>query len=497
MDRFTLQLYITVSLLGSVCHCWDVKVPTTVKGIKKSCVLVPCSTDPYSKVSWYKYQRSGYPHVYSSDQSEIIDEFKGRTSVPGSAQEGNCSLRIDNLQNLDGEVNLYVWIWMHGNTNKGFYQQTTKINLLEPQKPNISVQSPHVEEGKVLTAKCTFRTSCPEPPPQLSWLGLRNAMNVVSHTQNRDTLWDTEATATFQVTRGDQGTHLGCETTLGGQSFQSVSVELEVLYAPTDVRVDYTGSRTVVEGHKVSLNCTSDSKPKPTHYEWVVTRNNTTTRFSGSTAELQDVTRDTSVICIATNSVGQSESKQLSLDVHYPPSILPGAFCSTENGLLKCLCQAEAKPNAVISWSINGSNALVSSFNTSTWDKGSMTVSELTGPWGQEGKVTCTATNLAGTEFNLMNVHSKRTGSLLMAAGAGAAVVCVIIGLVAAIVISKKRRRTEQPVDLDRVQPVRSDKKSNDYASNEDLYVNMPQAEQACKDQDAESFIYQNLDDRP
>lgn len=124
-------LIFSVSLLGGVCHCLEAVVQGPVSAIKGSCVFVPCSTVPYSAVKWYKYKRVGYPVVYSRDRTEIMDEFSGRTSIPGSAQEGNCTLRINNVKQQDGEVDLYVWIWKHDGDHKGFYDKTIKINVCE------------------------------------------------------------------------------------------------------------------------------------------------------------------------------------------------------------------------------------------------------------------------------------------------------------------------------------------------------------------------------
>ncbi|XP_026779821.3 myelin-associated glycoprotein isoform X1 [Pangasianodon hypophthalmus] len=581
MDRFgILKLFISVSLLGGVCRCWEVRLQRSVTAIKGSCVFVPCSTDSYSKVIWYKYKRVGYPVVYSQDTSTILDEFRGRTSVPGNAQAGNCTLKIDNVRQQDSEVDLYVWIWKHNGNDKGFYDQTIKIKVLEPVDPQMSVDKTQTK-GKAFTATCKFRYSCPSPPPQIAWMGLQSISNVLTHTQDGEGLWVTEATAQFKVTHQDQATHLSCKIVHSGQSLSSNSVSLNILYAPTDLKVDYigsstvvegskislrctskgnpapiqyewlvtqnnttirhtgspvvlqnirrrtsvsciatnsvgkgeskqlsldvhhaptdvkvvyTGSSTIVEGNKISLRCTSASRPAPTLYEWLVTQNNTTIHHKGSTVVLQDVKRDTSVSCIATNSIGQGESKQLSLNVHYSPSILPGSFCSMQKGTLKCVCQAEAKPSAVISWTIDGSSVLFPLFNTTTQANGSMTESELTGPQGHN--VTCTARNSEGTAFTQISVHSEGDASAVpVSVVAGVAGVCLVLGLaVAAIMIWKKRRHVEPSGDLSTGQNVKPDKICHDYhlESDEDLYVNAVHGHQAYDDQDKESCIYEN-----
>ncbi|MCJ8745487.1 hypothetical protein PDJAM_G00130740 [Pangasius djambal] len=478
-----LKLFIAVSLLGGVCHCWKVQLQRPVTAIKGSCVLVPCSTDPYSKVSWYKYKSLGYPVVYAQDHSTIMDEFRGRTSVPGNSQEGNCTLKIDNVRQRDSEVDLYVWIWKHDGKNEGFYDQTVKIEVYAPTDLKVDyIGSSTVVEGNKISLRCTSKGN--PASIQYEWLV----------TQNNNTIRHTGSTVVLQDVK--RRTSVSCIATNSIGQGESKQLSLDVHHAPTDVKVDYTGSSTVVEGNKISLRCTSESRPAPTLYEWLVTPNNTTIHHKESTVVLQDVKRDTSVACIATNSIGQGESKQLSLDVHYSPSILPGSFCSMQKGTLKCVCQAEAKPSAVISWTVDGSSALFPPFNTTTQDNGSMTESELTGPQGHNA--TCTARNSIGTAFTQIPVHSEGDASgVLVSVVAGVAGVCLILGLaVAAIMIGKKRRHAEPRGDLSTAQHVKPDKMCHDYhlESDEDLYVNAVHGQQAYEDQDKESCIYENYD---
>ncbi|KAK3540814.1 hypothetical protein QTP86_001964 [Hemibagrus guttatus] len=247
-----------------------------------------------------------------------MNEFKGRTSLTGNAQNGDCTLRINNVQREDSEVGLYVWVWKNDNDHKGFYARTTKIEILEPRDPDITMESRQVE-GKAFTAKCKFRTSCPTPP-QLTWMGLSGTSDL-NHTSIENTLWDTELTTTFTVTRQDHGKELICKALLSGQDFQSTAAPLNVSYAPTDVRVVFTGQSTVNEGYSVSLKCTSHGRPAPTDYEWVVTQNNITTHYKGITVVLQDVKRNTYVSCIAINPIGRGESKQLALTVDFAATL--------------------------------------------------------------------------------------------------------------------------------------------------------------------------------
>ncbi|KAF5909877.1 myelin-associated glycoprotein-like, partial [Clarias magur] len=227
------------------------------------------------------------------------------------------------------------------------------------------------------------------------------------------------------------------------------------------------------------------SRPAPTHHEWLIFPNSTTFSHKGNTVVLQDVRRNVSVSCIARNSMGQGESKQLLLNVHYSPSILPGSVCFTRNGILTCECQADAKPNANISWTVNGRTAVFPIFNTTTQHKGSLTVSELTGPQGHN--VTCTAANIVGQEFTQILVQFEGNASALVVAGAaGAGGVCIIIIVaVALIVLCKKRGHAEPSGELAIAQPTKREKRCHDdhTDSDEGLYANTQQVQRTYKEQ--------------
>ncbi|XP_036413800.1 myelin-associated glycoprotein-like [Colossoma macropomum] len=190
---------------------------------------------------------------------------------------------------------------------------------------------------------------------------------------------------------------------------------LNILYAPEDVKID-GADRSVVEGGAISLMCTSKSNPEPTDYEWLVTqKGSTTTKTAPKSFPLEAVKRDTSVSCTARNSAGRGQSKQVLLNVHFPPTILVNSTCSGSAGGLRCVCRVEAAPKANVSWTVNGSSALLPHFSTMTKHAGGITVSELTGP--PASNVSCKASNIVGTDTYQMPIQhsvSEVPPSILM-----------------------------------------------------------------------------------
>lgn len=88
--------------------------------------MVPCQTQSHSHVAWYKYQKTGYPVVYDKyNPGSAEPQFRGRTSVPGNATAGNCTLMIENARWDDNNVQVYVWIWPE--SKQRFYDQTVTI----------------------------------------------------------------------------------------------------------------------------------------------------------------------------------------------------------------------------------------------------------------------------------------------------------------------------------------------------------------------------------
>uniref|UniRef100_A0A4W4E5K0 Ig-like domain-containing protein n=1 Tax=Electrophorus electricus TaxID=8005 RepID=A0A4W4E5K0_ELEEL len=430
MDR-VLKLFLTASLLSCSCRCSKVRVPKSVTAIKGTCVVVPCSTTSHTYATWYKYQRSGYPPVYSNDTKDIINQFRGRTSLLGNATQGNCSLKIDNVRQEDGGISVYVWINPHN-----IYGDYTEIKVLAPSETRISVESTQVE-GTLFSAKCTVRHSCPVSPPLLEWLGLSSVSNEVTTTQDSGGLWVSVAHAQFNASRRDHGKRLTCRRMSDGNT--ATGEPLNILYAPTNVNIHTSGTTPVVEGGNISLTCSSDSNPPVASYEWRIIQMNSTIKHKTRSLLLQDVRRDMKISCIAHNSIGLGESDQLSLNVHFPPTILPDSACWEREGSLHCMCWVEAEPNASISWTVDGRSALLPHFNMTNNYMGRTTVSVMTGPPGHF--VTCEAANYLGNDtYQMSGFPQLAQGTVGFYYFILVAIVLIVVGIVLVVHRRLKKR---------------------------------------------------------
>ncbi|XP_076868536.1 sialic acid-binding Ig-like lectin 14 isoform X2 [Brachyhypopomus gauderio] len=361
MDR-VLKLFLTASLLSCSCHCSKVQVPKSVTAIQGNCVVVPCRTGPHTHATWYKYQRSGYPTVYSTNTKDIIHQFRGRTSLLGNATQGNCSLKINNVHQEDHGISVYVWI----NPGK-IYGDYTEIKVSPPSEAGITVESTQVE-GRLFSANCTIRHSCPVSPPQLEWLGLSSVSNEVTTTQDSGGLWVSVAHAQFSASRGDQGKRLSCRRMPDGNPV--TADPLHISYAPRNVNINIRGTMPVVEG--------------------------------------------------------------------VPPTILPDSACWEREGALHCMCWVEAEPNASISWTVDGRNAVPPHFNVTNNSTGRMTVSVMTGPAGHA--VTCEAVNYLGNDtYQVSGITVQGIAGLNYLILA--AIVFIVLGMVIIAVHKRLKKR--------------------------------------------------------
>ncbi|XP_028837821.1 B-cell receptor CD22-like isoform X3 [Denticeps clupeoides] len=408
----TLNLGLLSLLSASLmltCHCGTVPLPQSVQAVEGSCVLVPCHTESHTRVIWYMYHIRTWPKVYDvKDRANVIDQFRERTSVPGSADKGNCTLMIKNVQRSDNEVSLYV------NTNPDTEgrqydpERLVKIFVQTRHSPVIDARPSQVEGGDVLLS-CSILHSCPPSPPAFQWKGLSADTGSVSTQEERIGVWRTIATAAVKATPEHNGKAVRCVTTVSsGFREMSRSVMLNIPYAPTALKV-LVEKAAVKEGDSVTLICDVNSNPTPTLYMWNIINGGEVSEQKSTEKSLSvnDVSRSISLTCAARNSIGWGRSARLTLDVDFAPSILPNSSCTERGGILKCVCLAQSRPEASITWLMDGNQ----SFTLDSTQKGEVKSATLTGTikLTPNVNVSCTAVNTHGTATLVMPVWPHQT----------------------------------------------------------------------------------------
>lgn len=136
------SLLIIVPISGCIFCCsqaWRVLLPSNIKGLVGSCLVIPCSFD-YNRyppnrpdrVVWYQYVSSGYPLVYDSwNPKGVINIFKGKTSREFTYSRNDCSLRIFPLTRSHHRQKIYPWVDPEhvGRSTYRFFDTTVTIEV--------------------------------------------------------------------------------------------------------------------------------------------------------------------------------------------------------------------------------------------------------------------------------------------------------------------------------------------------------------------------------
>ncbi|CAB1333503.1 unnamed protein product, partial [Coregonus sp. 'balchen'] len=397
----------TLVLLG---HCWMVKVPNTVKAVDGSCVEISCHTAPHHRVIWYRYHSINYPKVYDGKGPTSVEaSFRGRTSVPGNAAEGDCTLRFESVTLIDNNLQLFVWINPDELATQKFHHQIVRITVEKRKAPALSMQNAMVD-GALFQANCSVWHSCPASPPSLNWSRLPENSTSVTSMEEKGGLWVSTETIQGRGTRQLHKIVMKCTAQFASVRTESQPVILNISYAPVGVKV-IADEQQVSEGQSVNLKCVADSNPQPGRFVWIRRQGGQSIQMNSTQGKMSypNISRDTSFSCIVQNNIGSNLSAWLFLDVNFPPAILSDSTCSLKGGVLHCVCRAEARPNATLHWRINKNNTLPSSFTSNTIYRENMVSSELTGPVERRPNVSCVAINSLATDIQQLPLDTEFT----------------------------------------------------------------------------------------
>ncbi|XP_067220513.1 sialic acid-binding Ig-like lectin 12 [Chanodichthys erythropterus] len=182
---------------------WEVKIPKDIHGLQGSCLVIPCSFSYTSyplenprRVVWYQWVSKGYPLVYDP-ADDVIEMFRGKTSLYGNPSNGDCSLLITNLEQSHNEEKLYAWIDPEnvGWRTYAFYDVTSTILVDDiPQQPSISIYGGE-RMGENITMTCSTFHTCPYREPNIVLKGPEGTDKLVNE-HVEDGLWKITLTRT-------------------------------------------------------------------------------------------------------------------------------------------------------------------------------------------------------------------------------------------------------------------------------------------------------------
>ncbi|XP_064167315.1 uncharacterized protein LOC135241099 isoform X2 [Anguilla rostrata] len=216
MEPFAWVLLYGVCFQGAifgVSWAWSVTVPREMEGMVGSCLVIPCrfSYSEYppndkGRVVWYQYVDRGYPLVCDpKNPNEVIEKFRGKTSLYGSPYEGDCSLKIDPLHWGHQEERVYPWVDPDYITYRyfKFYDKAVKIRVRDRvDKPEMQIIGiPKV--GEQISVQCSAYHTCPATPPELSLIGFPET-GQPRETQAQDVKWKTTLVQTWVIVEDQQ-----------------------------------------------------------------------------------------------------------------------------------------------------------------------------------------------------------------------------------------------------------------------------------------------------
>ncbi|XP_076004647.1 myelin-associated glycoprotein-like [Genypterus blacodes] len=395
---------------------WTINVPTKVTATEGSCVVVPCHTQPHLRVIWYMYDSKDYPKVYDKYYPDTVeDQFRGRTSLVGEAMEGNCSLKIDDVRRDDNNVQIYVWINPISESYQAFLPQLVTI-IVEKITPLIAIKEGTMSDGDIFEAYCLIYYSCPSSRPSLNWSRspfLENSTLTAQHGKKTG-LWFYNETLLGVATYKMHKSKIRCSAKSNTITANSKDIVLNVFYEPMTVTLT-TDQESVAEGDSIIIECVTDCNPQPHMYSWLRRRMGQSDKINSTQGKMSfnNITRDTSFSCVAHNYAGAGESHWLDLVVQYPPKILPKSMCNLIGETLRCVCQADASPDALMYWTINGNDTLPSFVTSVSMNERHFVIGELIGPVQSLPNVSCKANNsLGSTKLLLLSAtNSSKTSS--------------------------------------------------------------------------------------
>uniref|UniRef100_A0AAZ1X8T2 Ig-like domain-containing protein n=1 Tax=Oreochromis aureus TaxID=47969 RepID=A0AAZ1X8T2_OREAU len=160
--------------------------------------------------------------------------------------------------------------------------------------------------------------------------------------------------SSFNVTVSKVKSSFFCKATNALGCERSSNLQIDVQYSPKNITVSVSPSGPVPENSNVTLTCSSDANPAVRNYTWYRADGNQETFIGTGMSSSIKVCRDTrALFCKAENEIGVGRSRNMQIEVQYPPQILLSSHCSSTQSQLNCSCETLGNPSPTIQWYLN------------------------------------------------------------------------------------------------------------------------------------------------
>ncbi|CAJ1061630.1 myelin-associated glycoprotein-like isoform X2 [Xyrichtys novacula] len=260
LSRCLILVFLCSKVLQNKASSWTVKLPSSVKGLVGSCVVIPCTFDypapaPGKQLTRFTgiWNNAEHQVIYHPVQDKVLQQYRGRTKLLGDTSQKNCSLMIDPLQQSDsGPFIFRIEIADYDNYS---YKSPVSIRMIS-EPISVSVKD-ELKEGENVSVSCSASYSCPASPPDFNW---NHSGEKVFHTEELDAgQWRATSTLTFHLTRADHEKNLLCTVRYIGGKQRTESKVLKVKYGP-EIKTMSSCSRDA-DTNKVKCVCIVESRP--------------------------------------------------------------------------------------------------------------------------------------------------------------------------------------------------------------------------------------------
>ncbi|KAM6298477.1 LOW QUALITY PROTEIN: B-cell receptor CD22 [Podargus strigoides] len=287
-----------------------------------SCLYIPCRYDLCQAGSsahlellrWLRHPR------YDREQREFTGLNVGEPRWPPGARQGDCGLVLPRVQAK--HAGLYG-LRLMGSGDKLRWMHYVNVTVTEtPPPPHLWPDPAPLTQGHRVTLGCWVPPSCPDDPRVLTWEGPVTKTPGV-HVDTWTPLTSVTPhpvigiSLTFDPLWHHDGTLLKCLVWgRNGRAVTLASRQLQVNFAPRDVRVEVTPASPVFEGQEVMLRCLDEAQPPSHTYTWSLDGRSLpspTAQLLLSPSQPED---GGTYRCRATNAMGTTESSPAPLQVY-------------------------------------------------------------------------------------------------------------------------------------------------------------------------------------
>ncbi|XP_035288843.1 uncharacterized protein LOC118235520 [Anguilla anguilla] len=266
MEPFAWVLLYGVCFQGAifgVSWAWSVTVPREMEGMVGSCLVIPCrfSYSEYppndkGRVVWYQYVDRGYPLVCDpKNPNEVIEKFRGKTSLYGSPYNGDCSLKIYPLDWRHQEERVYPWVDPDYVTYHyfKFYDKAVKIRVRDrADEPKLYFSGSRTV-GEQMTVQCSAYHTCrPRPPTLRLTVAGHTGTPKVYHTEVHEGKWKITMEMIWTLDNAHQT--ITCEVKHPSGRSASKTVSLKGQCSVTKVTIN-PSSEEFLEGVEKDVVC--------------------------------------------------------------------------------------------------------------------------------------------------------------------------------------------------------------------------------------------------